>query len=313
MSLRLTLFCALITLALPAHAAKKKPLADCVAALKAFAMGEPQEKTSPASAPFKVTYGNPTSPAVLLLHGLFNDHQTFEPVIADLAKHYYVVAYDVRGFGASPARGPNYSTAALAKDAVGILDTLGIKKAHWVGHSLGGRTAARAAELYPDRVESLVIEDIDLSVRSKLDRAVVEANWGRIAKEAPRVTRTVEEMRQNLKRELGDVGTLLFAFHERGPDGTCSLPFEPYCEYLWEAESNSENLIPSVTKSKAPLLLLRGLDSQGTTPDGIAALRRARPDSQVIDFSTGHYVHEEDPLRFSSTVISFLQSIEKKK
>ena len=83
---------------------------------------------------------------MVLFLGLYDTHATFDGVVQELAKDFRVVAFDVRGFGRSVAKGFDYSTKALAGDVVDIMDQLQIQQAHLVGHSLGVRNAVRLAE-----------------------------------------------------------------------------------------------------------------------------------------------------------------------
>lgn len=70
-----------------------------------------------------------------------------------------VVMYDARGHGeSSPADAPTaYHYAALADDAVAVLDGLGIERAALVGQSMGSATAVAVALRHPERVRSLAI------------------------------------------------------------------------------------------------------------------------------------------------------------
>lgn len=64
------------------------------------------------------TYGQPTRPALVLVHG-YPDHQAvWEPVIAYLSQDYFVVSYDVRGAGESsiPQKISDYRLARLSQD-----------------------------------------------------------------------------------------------------------------------------------------------------------------------------------------------------
>lgn len=98
-------------------------------------------------------------PAVLLLHGFPDSrflwrHQV--PVLVDAG--YRVIAPDLRGFGDAPR--PTelraYRRPALVADTLGLLDALGLDRAHLVGHDWGASLSWRIAGSYPDRVDRLV-------------------------------------------------------------------------------------------------------------------------------------------------------------
>jgi pimeloyl-ACP methyl ester carboxylesterase len=77
--------------------------------------------------------------------------------VPEFAKHYQVLIYDHRGLGRSDKPDMHYTTRLFAKDCVGLMDALGIKKAHMMGHSMGARVCQWIALDYPEKARSLVL------------------------------------------------------------------------------------------------------------------------------------------------------------
>lgn len=105
--------------------------------------------------------GPPEGPAVLLLHGWPYDIHAFADVAPLLvAAGYRVIAPYLRGFGTTEFLSPdtvrNGEQAALAVDAIELLDALRVKRAVVAGFDWGARTACIMAALWPDRVSGLV-------------------------------------------------------------------------------------------------------------------------------------------------------------
>jgi len=100
--------------------------------------------------------GPAAAPPVLLLHSLGTTLHMWDPQAAALAKHYRVIRMDMRGHGLSEAPPGPYSMAMLARDALALLDALGIAEAHIAGVSIGGRIALQIAAQAPGRVISLL-------------------------------------------------------------------------------------------------------------------------------------------------------------
>lgn len=99
-------------------------------------------------------------PAVVLIHGLAASMYSWRHTIEPVAQAgFRVIAFDNRGFGFSdkPARG--YSNEAYVGLLYGLLDSLGVKDAVLVGHSMGGAIAAQATLDRPERVRGLVLVD----------------------------------------------------------------------------------------------------------------------------------------------------------
>jgi len=116
--------------------------------------------------------GPEDGPVVLLLHG-FPDHPgSFGPLLEALGTAgFRAVAPTARGYVPSAlAPDGDYSLEALASDAVGCLDALGVARAHLFGHDWGAVVAHTAGALYADRFASLTT--VAVPHLARLHRAV---------------------------------------------------------------------------------------------------------------------------------------------
>ena len=98
-------------------------------------------------------------PAVVLLHGFPDSHALWRhqvPVLVDAG--YRVIVPDLRGFGDSskPEGVDDYGILNIAGDVLGILDSLGVQRAHVVGHDWGAALAWAMGAFVADRVDHLV-------------------------------------------------------------------------------------------------------------------------------------------------------------
>lgn len=106
------------------------------------------------------TFGEPTDPAVLLIPGGAASMLWWDAGLCErlAARGRYVIRYDQRDTGRStafPPGRPGYSMRDLAADAVGLLDALGLDRAHVVGQSMSGGTALVLGVDHRDRVLSV--------------------------------------------------------------------------------------------------------------------------------------------------------------
>ncbi|MEM1079062.1 MAG: alpha/beta hydrolase [Pseudomonadota bacterium] len=106
-----------------------------------------------------------TGDPLVLLHGYPQNHACWGRVAPELAKHFRVIVPDLRGYGKSDAPEDDaahsvYAKRTMAQDIIGLLDQLGIARAHILGHDRGGRVTYRLALDHPDRVARLGIIEI---------------------------------------------------------------------------------------------------------------------------------------------------------
>ena len=94
---------------------------------------------------------------LLLIHGLAGDNSAWRPQIAAWRGTHRVIAPDSRGAGRSSQVDEPISTKDLARDMLGLLDRLGIDKAHVLGRSMGGAVAQHMALIAPERVHTLAM------------------------------------------------------------------------------------------------------------------------------------------------------------
>ena len=95
--------------------------------------------------------------AVVLLHGFLENQKMWEQYIAPFSKKNRVITIDLLGHGESECLGYVHSMEDNADAVHAVLVELRIRKAVFVGHSMGGYVALAFAELYPDFVKGLVL------------------------------------------------------------------------------------------------------------------------------------------------------------
>ena len=100
-----------------------------------------------------------TGPLVVLIHGFPDFWYTWRRQMPELAKHFQVVAIDMRGFNLSdqPSGVENYALPKLVGDIDAVVRHFKQDKATIVGHDWGGIVAWSYAMTFPDKTERLVI------------------------------------------------------------------------------------------------------------------------------------------------------------
>jgi 3-oxoadipate enol-lactonase len=239
-------------------------------------------------------------PAVVLAHAIGCDHRMWEDLERDLASKYRVINIDARGHGASPVPPRPYSLGALAEDARALLDRLGIRKAHWVGLSMGGMVGQAFALAHPDRLERLVIANSTSSYgtegRTLWHNRIKLVEDGGLA--AIRDMVAQRYFSDAFRREHADVvKKVMDRFMETRAEGYLGC-----CDAIKELDFS-----PHLSAVRAPTLVIAGSEDAGTPPAMSQALARAIPGAKLeIIEGAAHLSAVEKPREFAKLVSDFL-------
>src|SRR5260370_32750577 len=96
-----------------------------------------------------------SGPVLVLIHGGLDNAHVFDDLAPAFTDRFRVIAYDLRGHGRSDAKGP-FDTTTRTEDLRGLMDSLGIAKAHLAGWSMGGDDITAIAGNDPERVDHIV-------------------------------------------------------------------------------------------------------------------------------------------------------------
>jgi 3-oxoadipate enol-lactonase len=103
--------------------------------------------------------GPEDAPWLVLSNSLATSLAMWDAQADGLKGSYRVLRYDQRGHGATEAPADRYTFETLIADAVGLMDALGIGRAHFAGLSMGGATALGLAQLHPNRLDRVIVCD----------------------------------------------------------------------------------------------------------------------------------------------------------
>lgn len=116
--------------------------------------------------------------AVLLLHGFLENQTMWNAFVPELSKKHRVITIDLLGHGETECLGYVHSMEDQADMVHHVLHELKIRKAVFIGHSMGGYVSLAFAELYPDNVKGIVLQNSTSRADSEerkanRDRAIV--------------------------------------------------------------------------------------------------------------------------------------------
>lgn len=92
---------------------------------------------------------------LILIAGYTCDHTLWTPIINHLTSHFQIILFDNRGVGRTQDSAKQLSVELLADDVKVLVKTLGLKKPHIIGQSMGGTIAQKYAATYPDEIGKL--------------------------------------------------------------------------------------------------------------------------------------------------------------
>lgn len=95
--------------------------------------------------------------AIVLLHGFLENQTMWDNLVLEFSKKYRVITIDLLGHGKTECLGYVHTMEDNADVVHSVLSELRIRKAVFVGHSMGGYVALAFAELYPENVKGMVL------------------------------------------------------------------------------------------------------------------------------------------------------------
>ena len=268
-----------------------------------------------------------SGPGLLLLHGHPQTHVIWHKIAGDLAKHFTVVAADLRGYGdsARPAADEqhlNYSKREMGRDGVALMDALGFSEFSVLAHDRGARVAHRLALDHPQAVQRMVLLDIapTLSMYAQTDEAFARAywHWFFLIRPAPLPETLIEaNPEQYLRSVMGSRSAGLKPFTDEAFSEylrCISLPGSArgICEdYRASATVDLEHDRADIEAGRQlnmPLLALWGAEGTvGRCFNPLQEWQQVATDVRGKALPGGHYLAEEIPEQLLGEVLTFLR------
>lgn len=245
-------------------------------------------------------------PAVILLHGLLGAGGNLGALARALQDKFTVFSVDLPNHGRSAwLNEPNLFT--MAKTLQQWMDGQGLRRAHTVGHSLGGKVAMQLALDQPERVESLVVADIAPVSYSAHHDAVFAALSDVEAAECTSREQATGLMTRHLSGGDAFIQFLLMSLR-RDPEGIYRWRFDVQglktCYSSMLAAPNAGQSYPG------PSLFVKGGTSHYIEEKHWPVIQKFFPDSSIkVLPGCGHWLHVEKPQLFNGIVERFLVSV----
>ena len=265
-----------------------------------------------------------SGPALLLLHGFPQTNYMWHKIAPTLARHFTVVAADLRGYGDSEkpptdAAHTPYSKRAMCEDMVALMSALGHDSFAVAGHDRGGRVAHRMARDHADAVTRLAVLDIapTASMYQQTDMRFATAyyHWFFLIQPAPLPERMIGADPEfylctkgaHWGRTEGAFTPPAFDDYLRcfsNPDTIHAMCEDYRAAATIDLQHDAED---ADTKLAMPVLALWGADGfVGSTYDVLAEWRACAHTVTGHAVPGGHYLPEEAPEETLAALLEFL-------
>lgn len=257
--------------------------------------------------------GTNESERIVFVHGLMAFAANWRKIANRLEDQYQCLIYDQRGHGRSFKPETGYRTEDFAEDLYRITEDLGWDRFHLVGHSMGGKNAIVFADLYPEKVRTLTIEDIGAEATPK-----VLDYYQRMLDAVPTPFKSREEVQHFFKEEFVKrfpakepnevLATFLQANIEEKPDKTYDWRFSKQAIFETVRSGHQKNRWHEVSQLKMPILLVRGEKSHIFSHEEYEKMLMTNSKIKGIEVpEAGHWLHYEKYEEFVQILRDFIQ------
>jgi 3-oxoadipate enol-lactonase len=248
--------------------------------------------------PFNIVVeGKTDGPALLFSNSLSSNLSMWDAQVEALKSEFRIVRYDSRGHGKSIATGAPYSISQLGKDALAILDSLKIEKAHFCGLSKGGMVGQWLLTHHRDRIGKAILAN------TAAQMAPGDLWNGRIRNVAQNgmaaiVDATIERwftksFVDSAPKTIAAVKKMILATPATGYCGCCAAI----------RDMDQRESIRGITN---PVLLISGDQDPATTPEMMRILLQNIKLSAWVSLSASHISNIEQPEAFTTAIKEFL-------
>lgn len=240
--------------------------------------------------------------AVVLLHGFLENKTMWKDLVPSLAEKNRVISIDLLGHGETDCLGYIHSMEENAEIVNAILSHLRIRKAIFIGHSMGGYVTLAFAELYLNKVKGLVLLNstaLEDSIERKInrDRAIkaVKQNYINFVRMSI-ANLFSENNRDRLKNEIESVKL-----------EALKTPLQGIVASLEGMKIRKERQFILKETDFPKLLILGEKDGVLLYKDNLSQVENTN--TQLISFPDGHMSHIENKIELEKVIVSFLKGI----
>jgi|SRR5690554_589217 len=239
---------------------------------------------------------------LVILHGLFGSGDNWQTLGRQFAEDFTVFLVDQRNHGHSP-HSDAFSYELMAKDLNRFFTDQNIDSATLIGHSMGGKTAMRFAQLYPENVNKIVVADMGVKAYPSHHHEILDA-FSALDLESLESRKDADTFMKPLFPNFSVRQFLLKNLYRKSKT-----------EFAWRVnfhaiEENMDDILAALPGNVVdkPILFLYGEKSQYVEKSDFEDIRKIFPLAKFASLPTGHWIHAEDAEGFYKNVLEFVTS-----
>ncbi len=237
---------------------------------------------------------------LVILHGLFGFSDNWQTHAKKLSSYFKVILVDLRNHGHSPWSN-DFSYQLMVEDVSELLTSLQIQKCNLLGHSMGGKVAMHFAQIYPEKLEKLIVVDIGIKSYPMHHQHILE---GIHAIKTDQLSNR-KEAEEILEQHIESDGVRQFLLKNLYWKEKGELAWRMNIKVLEDQMSEILSAVPEKIV-KTPTLFIRGELSNYILDDDFQEIQDVFPDSDILTIeNAGHWVHAEAPERFINEILNF--------
>lgn len=251
---------------------------------------------------------------VVFVHEFAGDSASWHLQMRHLARRYRCIAYNARGYPPSdvPQDLASYSQDRAVADLLGVLDGLGIERAHIVGLSMGGYATLHFGILHPERCLSIT---------------VAGAGYGSGSADREAYVKDIEATADRFKR---DGMRVMSEIYTRGPTRVQFIDKDPLGWEEFRDQFAAQDAVghaltlqgvqltrPTIFDLEegmrsltVPTLIVVGDEDEPCLEPALFMKRRIHSSGLVVVPRTGHTINLEEPAAFNAAVEDFLATVD---
>jgi pimeloyl-ACP methyl ester carboxylesterase len=241
---------------------------------------------------------------VLLLHGFPFDHHIWRAQVEALKASYRVITPDLRGHGQSSAPEGVYDMELMVADLVVLLDNLGIDRAVWVGHSMGGYITMAALRTVPERIMGIGLvathpyADSDDKRMQRRESAELALRQGSTDVAFSMMSLIFSPRVEGKSPMAQDIYNIMVNTTARGIAGAL------------RGMANRPDSVETLRNADIPAVVIAGADDQIVKRDTAEMMAALMPRAALVEIeNAGHLPMIEQPEATTAALRTFLQSV----